>query len=172
MNLHEYQGKELLKTYGIPIQEGIVVETAEEALVAYAKLQEETGTEYAVVKAQIHAGGRGKGGGVKVAKNGEEVVEHAQNILGMMLKTPQTPGGIDGPGKLVRKVLIAEDAYRPDFDACKEFYVSILMDRERKRNVIIYSTEGGMDIETVAHDTPHLVPVSYTHLTLPTICSV
>ena len=166
MNLHEYQGKELLKTYGIPIQEGIVVETAEEALVAYAKLQEETGTEYAVVKAQIHAGGRGKGGGVKVAKNGEEVVEHAQNILGMMLKTPQTPGGIDGPGKLVRKVLIAEDAYRPDFDACKEFYVSILMDRERKRNVIIYSTESGMAIETVAHDTPHLGHKEYIDPTL------
>ena len=166
MNLHEYQGKELLKTYGIPIQEGIVVETAEEALVAYAKLQEDTGTEYAVVKAQIHAGGRGKGGGVKVAKNGEEVVEHAQNILGMMLKTPQTQGGVDGPGKLVRKVLIAEDAYRPDFDACKEFYISILMDREMKRNVIIYSTEGGMDIETVAHDTPHLVHKEHIHPTL------
>jgi len=166
MNLHEYQGKELLKTYGIPIQEGIVVETAEEALVAYAKLQEDTGTEWAVVKAQIHAGGRGKGGGVKVAKNGDDVVEHAQNILGMMLKTPQTPGGVDGPGKLVRKVLIAEDAYRPDFDACKEFYVSILMDRERKRNVIIYSTEGGMDIETVAHDTPHLVHKEYIDPTL------
>ena len=166
MNLHEYQGKELLKSYGIPIQEGIVVESAEEALVAYAKLQEDTGTEYAVVKAQIHAGGRGKGGGVKVAKNGEEVVEHAQNIIGMMLKTPQTPGGVDGPGKLVRKVLIAEDAYRPDFDACKEFYVSILMDREQKRNVIIYSTEGGMDIETVAHDTPHLVHKEYIDPTL------
>ena len=83
-----------------------------------------------------------------------------------MLKTPQTPGGIDGPGKLVRKVLIAEDAYRPDFDACKEFYISILMDRERKRNVIIYSTEGGMDIETVAHDTPHLVHKEYIDPTL------
>ena len=166
MNLHEYQGKELLKSYGIPIQEGIVVESAEEALVAYAKLQEDTGTEYAVVKAQIHAGGRGKGGGVKVAKNGEEVVEHAQNIIGMMLKTPQTPGGVDGPGKLVRKVLIAEDAYRPDFDACKEFYISILMDRDRKRNVIIYSTEGGMDIETVAHDTPHLVHKEHIDPTL------
>ena len=166
MNLHEYQGKELLKTYGIPIQEGIVVESAEEALVAYAKLQEDTGTEYAVVKAQIHAGGRGKGGGVKIAKNGEQVVEHAQNIIGMMLKTPQTPGGVDGPGKLVRKVLIAEDAYRPDFDACKEFYISIMMDRDMKRNVIIYSTEGGMDIETVAHDTPHLVHKEHIDPTL------
>ena len=139
MNLHEYQGKELLKTYGIPIQEGIVVETAEEALVAYAKLQEETGTEYAVVKAQIHAGGRGKGGGVKVAKNGDEVVEFAQDIIGMMLKTPQTPGGIDGPGKLVRKVLIAEDAYRPDFDACKEFYISISVSYTHLTLPTIYS---------------------------------
>ena len=161
MNLHEFQGKELLKSYGVAIQEGIVATTVEEAVAAYHQLREQTGTEAAVVKAQIHAGGRGKGGGVKLAKNEAGVREHAGNILGMMLRTPQTPGGMEGPGKLVRKVLVAEDAYRPDFDACKEFYVSILTDRERKCNVIIYSTEGGMDIETVAEETPHLVHKEY-----------
>ena len=161
MNLHEYQGKELLKSFGVPIQEGIVATTLDEAVSAWEKVREQTGTEMTVVKAQIHAGGRGKGGGVKIAKNQEALKEHAGNILGMMLKTPQTPGGMEGPGKLVRKVLIAEDSYRPDFDACKEYYVSILTDRERKCNVIIYSTEGGMDIEKVAEDTPHLVHKEY-----------
>lgn len=166
MNLHEYQGKELLKSYGVAIQEGIVANSVEEAVAAYEQLQKDTGTDFAVVKAQIHAGGRGKGGGVKLAKNMDELKEHAGNIIGMMLKTPQTPGGLNGPGKLVRKVLIAEDVYAPDFDACKEYYVSILMDRERKCNVIIYSTEGGMDIETVAEETPHLVHKEYIDPTL------
>ncbi|MBK6621558.1 MAG: ADP-forming succinate--CoA ligase subunit beta [Saprospirales bacterium] len=161
MNLHEYQGKEILKRYGVGIQEGIVATTVEEAVQAFNKLRQDTGTEWAIVKAQIHAGGRGKGGGVKLAKNEADLREHAGNIIGMMLKTPQTPGGMEGPGKLVRKVLIAEDAYRPDFNACKEFYVSILMDRESRRNVIIYSTEGGMDIEKVAEETPHLVHKEY-----------
>ena len=161
MNLHEYQGKELLKQYGVAIQEGKLAHTVDEAVDALKSLKEETGTEFAVIKAQIHAGGRGKGGGVKLAKNEDELKEHAGNILGMMLKTPQTPGGLEGPGKLVRKVLIAEDVYAPDFDACKEYYVSILMDREKKCNVIIYSTEGGMDIETVAEETPHLVHKEY-----------
>lgn len=161
MNLHEYQGKELLKSYGVAIQEGIVAHTLDEAVDAWQQLRETTGTEFVVVKAQIHAGGRGKGGGVKLAKNLDQLKEHAGNILGMMLKTPQTPGGMNGPGKLVRKVLIAEDSYRPDFDACKEFYVSILTDREKKCNVIIYSTEGGMDIEKVAEETPHLVHKEY-----------
>ena len=166
MNLHEYQGKELLKSFGVAVQGGIIAHSVEEAVAAFQKLQEDTGTEFAVVKAQIHAGGRGKGGGVKLAKNMDELKEHAGNILGMMLKTPQTPGGMEGPGKLVRKVLVAEDVYAPDFDACKEFYVSILMDRERKCNVIIYSTEGGMDIENVAEETPHLVHKEYIHPTL------
>ncbi|MEM9885063.1 MAG: ADP-forming succinate--CoA ligase subunit beta [Bacteroidota bacterium] len=161
MNLHEYQGKELLARYGVPVQEGIVAETLEEAVAAYEKLKSETGSDFAVVKAQIHAGGRGKGGGVKVAKNLEGLKEHAGNILGMMLKTPQTPGGMEGEGKLVRKILISEDAYKPDFDSCKEYYVSILTDREKKCNVIIYSTEGGMDIEKVAEETPHLVHKEY-----------
>ncbi|NND07865.1 MAG: ADP-forming succinate--CoA ligase subunit beta [Saprospiraceae bacterium] len=157
MNLHEYQGKELLKSYGVKIQEGIVVTSADKVVQAYSDLQQSTGTQYAVVKAQIHAGGRGKGGGVKLAKSKEELSSISESILGMMLKTPQTPGGLDGEGKLVRKVLIAEDVYAPDFDACKEYYVSILTDRAKKCNVIIYSTEGGMDIEAVAEETPHLV---------------
>lgn len=157
MNLHEYQGKALLASYGVPTQKGILAQTVEEAADAFDKLRQETNTEFAVVKAQIHAGGRGKGGGVKLAKNREEVKLHAGNILGMMLKTPQTPGGMEGPGKLVRKILVAEDSYAPDFNANKEYYVSILMDREKKRNVIVYSTEGGMNIEEVAEQTPHLV---------------
>ncbi len=166
MNLHEYQGKALLKQYGVAIQEGVLAHTVEEAVTAYQEIKSRTGSDFALVKAQIHAGGRGKGGGIKLVKNQEDLQEKAGQILGMMLKTPQTPGGMNGPGKLVRKVLIAEDAYAPDFDACKEFYVSILMDRERKCNVIVYSTEGGMDIETVAEETPHLVQKEYIHPTL------
>ncbi len=161
MNLHEYQGKELLKRFGVAIQEGIVATNLDEAIDAWKKIREMTGTDFVVVKAQIHAGGRGKGGGVKLAKNLDQLKEHAGNIIGMMLKTPQTPGGMDGQGKLVRKVLVTEDSYRPDFNACKEYYMSILMDRERKCNVIIYSTEGGMDIEKVAEETPHLLHKEY-----------
>ena len=166
MNLHEYQGKALLEQFGVTIQQGFVATTVEEAEAAFQKIQTELGSKMAVVKAQIHAGGRGKGGGVKLAKNLEELKEHAGNILGMMLKTPQTPGGLNGPGKLVRKILIAEDSYAPDFDACKEYYISILMDRERKQNVIIYSTQGGMDIEAVAEETPELVHKEYIDPTL------
>lgn len=157
MNLHEYQGKELLKSYGVAIQEGIVVTTVDEAVAAYETIAARTNNKFVVVKAQIHAGGRGKGGGVKVVKSSDDAREKANDIIGMMLKTPQTPGGMEGPGKLVRKVLIAEDCYVPTFDSCKEFYMSILMDREKKTNVIIYSTEGGMDIEKVAEETPELV---------------
>ncbi len=157
MNLHEYQAKELIESYGVPIQKGIMAENMEQALEAYKKISKESGSDVAIVKAQIHAGGRGKGGGVKLVKNIDELKEQAGNILGMMLKTPQTPGGMEGPGKLVQKILVAEDAYAPDFDACSEIYVSILMDREQQKNVIIYSTEGGMDIEAVAEKTPHLV---------------
>lgn len=157
MNLHEYQGKEILKSYGVAIQEGIVVENQPELLPAFDRLQNDTKTKFAVIKAQIHAGGRGKGGGVKIAKNREEVEKYGSDILGMMLKTPQTPGGLEGKGKLVSKILLAEDVYAPDFDACDEIYVSILTDRDTQTNVIIYSTEGGMDIETVAEETPHLV---------------
>ncbi len=163
MNLHEYQGKSLLEKYGVQVQNGYVAESIEEALANFDKLQDETGTKYAVVKAQIYAGGRGKGGGVKVAKNRDEVKEYADDILGMMLKTPQTPGGLEGPGKLVRKIFVAEDSYAPDFDACNEMYISILMDREAKRNVIIYSSEGGMDIEKVAEETPDKVFHEHIH---------
>lgn len=157
MNLHEYQGKELLARNGVAIQRGFVAHTVEEALTAYDQLKALTGSDIAIVKAQIHAGGRGKGGGVKMAKSRDQLKEHAQAILGMMLKTPQTPGGLEGPGKLVRKILIAEDAYLPAFESCKEYYISILTDRERSQNVIIYSTEGGMDIEKVAGETPEKV---------------
>ncbi|MBK9491250.1 MAG: ADP-forming succinate--CoA ligase subunit beta [Haliscomenobacter sp.] len=153
MNLHEYQGKEILQRYGVAIQTGIVAQSVAEAEAAWTQL----GGGVVVIKAQIHAGGRGKGGGVKLAKNLDDVKTHAGNIIGMMLRTPQTPGGMEGSGKLVRKVLIAEDSYAPDFNACKEYYVSILMDREKKCNVIIYSTEGGMDIEAVAEHTPEKV---------------
>jgi succinyl-CoA synthetase beta subunit len=161
MNLHEYQGKEVLASYGVKIQKGQIATSVEEAVAAYKAVTAASGNNVVVVKAQIHAGGRGKGGGVKLAKSEEELREHAGNILGMMLKTPQTPGGLEGPGKLVSKILVAEDSYAPDFDACEEFYVSILMDRERKQNVIIYSTEGGMNIEDVAEQTPHLVFKEY-----------
>lgn len=166
MNLHEYQGKELLKSYGVAIQEGEVAATLDEAVEAYNKISEKTNSSFAVVKAQIHAGGRGKGGGVKLVKNLDDLKEKASTILGMMLKTPQTPGGMEGPGKKVNKILIAEDAYAPDFDANKEFYVSVLTDRGSKKNVIIYSTEGGMDIETVAEETPHLVHKEFIDPTL------
>ena len=153
MDLHEYQGKELLKKYGVKIQEGIVCSTPEEAFEAAKRLQVERNSEGCVVKAQVHAGGRGKGGGVKFAPTPEKARDRATDILGMMLVTPQT----SAEGKLVRKVLVAEDAYYKGAHDPKEFYVSVLMDRGKKCNVIIYSTEGGMDIEKVAHDTPELV---------------
>ncbi len=161
MNLHEYQGKSILTQFGVPIQNGYAADTKEEALDLYDKLAKETGSSFAVIKAQIHAGGRGKGGGVKLAKNRDEAKGFINDILGMQLKTPQTPGGMEGPGKQVNKILIAEDAYAPDFDACKEYYVSILMDRARKQNVIIHSVKGGMDIEAVAEETPELVLKTY-----------
>ncbi len=166
MNLHEYQGKELLAKFGVAIPAGTVATNMAEAEAAYKQITADSGSSFAVVKAQIHAGGRGKGGGVKVAKNLDGLKEHAGNILGMMLKTPQTPGGMEGEGKLVKKVLIQADAYQPTFESCKEYYVSILMDRERKQNVIIYSTQGGMDIEAVAEETPELVHKEYIDPTL------
>lgn len=153
MNIHEYQGKSILKSFGVGIQEGIVAETAEQAVNAAQELSNQTGTKWWVVKAQIHAGGRGKGGGVKLAKSIDEVKEKAGAIIGMNLVTPQT-----GPqGKLVRKVLIAQDVYYPGPSPTKEFYVSVLLNRQTGRNIIMYSTEGGMDIEEVAAKTPHLI---------------
>ncbi len=153
MNLHEYQGKELLKQFGVKIQEGIVAETVEQAIDAWKVINARTGSEGVVVKAQVHAGGRGKGGGVKFAKNLDALKEKAGEILGMTLVTPQT----GAEGKLVHKVLIAEDAYYEGATPTKEFYVSVLLDRKKECNVIMYSTEGGMDIEEVAEHTPEKI---------------
>ena len=153
MNIHEYQGKEILKSYGVKIQEGIVVRNPDQAVEAAKRLTAETGTSWHVVKAQIHAGGRGKGGGVKLAKNLDQVREHASNILGMNLVTHQT-----GPeGRTVHKILIAQDVYYPGPSEPKEFYLSILLDRAKGRNVIMASTEGGMDIEEVAEHQPEKI---------------
>jgi len=153
MNLHEYQGKEILASFGVAIQRGIVAQTVEEAVSAAKALTEETGTGWHVIKAQIHAGGRGKGGGVKLAKNLSEVSSIAGHIIGMQLITPQTPP----QGKPVHQVLICEDVYYPGETETSEFYVSVLLNRATGRNMIMYSTEGGMDIETVAEETPHLI---------------
>ncbi len=153
MNLHEYQGKSLLKKYGVAIQEGITADTPEEAVEAAKKLQEETGTPLWVIKAQIHAGGRGKGGGVKLAKTLDDVKEISGKILGMNLVTHQT-----GPeGKKVNKILVAQDVYYPGDSEPDEYYMSVLLNRETGRNIIMYSTEGGVDIESVAENTPHLI---------------
>ena len=153
MNLHEYQGKELLSSFGVRIQRGIVAQTADEAVEAAKKLTEETGTGWHVIKAQVHAGGRGKGGGVKLAKNLDQVKELAGQIIGMNLVTPQT----SAEGKKVHQVLVAEDVYYPGDSEPDEFYISVLLNRATGRNMIMYSTEGGMDIETVAEETPHLI---------------
>ena len=153
MNLHEYQGKELLNGFGVRIQRGIVATTPEQAVAAAEKLAADTGTGWWVVKAQVHAGGRGKGGGVKLAKSLEEVKSIANDILGMHLVTPQT----SAEGKLVNQVLIAEDVYYPGKSETSEFYMSVLLNRGTGRNMIMYSTEGGMDIEAVAAKTPHLI---------------
>lgn len=150
MNIHEYQGKSILKSFGVAIQEGILAETPEQAVEAAKELKTKYNSDWVVVKAQIHAGGRGKGGGVKLAKNLDEVKEKATAILGMHLITPQT----SAKGKLVSKVLITQDVYYPGASETKEFYMSVLLDRAKGRNTIIYSTEGGMDIEHVAEHTP------------------
>jgi succinyl-CoA synthetase beta subunit len=153
MNIHEYQGKSILKSFGVSIQEGIVAETPEQAVEAAKELQKQTGTNFWVVKAQIHAGGRGKGGGVKLAKSLDEVREKASAIIGMQLVTPQT-----GPqGKKVNKVLIAQDVYYPGETPTSEFYMSVLLNRQEGRNIIMYSTEGGMDIEEVAEKKPEKI---------------
>jgi succinyl-CoA synthetase beta subunit len=153
MNIHEYQGKEILKSYGVRIQEGIVADTPDEAVTAAKRLTEETGTSWYVIKAQIHAGGRGKGGGVKLAKNLEQVKDIAGQIIGMQLVTKQT--GTEG--RKVHKVLIAQDVYYPGDSEPKEYYMSVLLDRSTGQNVIIYTTEGGMDIEEVAEQHPEKI---------------
>ena len=143
MNLHEYQGKEILSSFGVRIQRGIVAQNANEAVTAAKQLTNETGTSWHVIKAQVHAGGRGKGGGVKLAKNLQEVEELAGQIIGMNLITPQT----SAEGKKVHQVLVAEDVYYPGESETEEYYMSVLLNRGTGRNMIMYSTEGGMDIE-------------------------
>ncbi len=153
MNVHEYQGKEILAKFGVGIQCGIVATTPEEATAAAKQLTEETGTGWHVIKAQVHAGGRGKGGGVKLAKSLEEVARISEEIIGMQLVTPQTTA----EGKKVHQVLIAEDVYYPGDSEPEEIYISVLLNRTTGRNMIMYSTEGGMDIEKVAEETPELI---------------
>lgn len=153
MNLHEFQGKNILDQHGVRIQRGVVLDNIDHIEKLSKELIDETGTNWFVVKAQIHAGGRGKGGGVKLAKNIAELKEVASSILGMNLVTPQT----SKEGKLVSKVLICEDVYYPGEFETEEFYVSILLNRNTGNNMIMYSTEGGMDIETVAENTPDLI---------------
>jgi succinyl-CoA synthetase beta subunit len=166
MNLHEYQAKELLKKYNVPTQEGVAVESVMAAEEAYRNIKNQTGNNFAVIKAQIHAGGRGKGKiegteqrGVAVAKSLDDVTNIAKNILGHTLVTIQT-----GPaGKKVNKILVAQDVYYPGPNPTKEFYLSILLDRSKGQNVIMYSTEGGMDIEEVAHKTPEKIFKEWVH---------
>lgn len=166
MNLHEYQAKELLKKYNVPVQEGIPVDTPEKAVEAYKQLKVQTNNSFVVVKAQIHAGGRGKGKirgteqrGVAVAKNADDVNTIAGNILGGTLVTIQTGEA----GKVVNKILVAQDVYYSGANPVKEFYLSILLDRSKGQNVIMYSTEGGMNIEDVAHDTPEKIFKEWVH---------
>jgi succinyl-CoA synthetase beta subunit len=166
MNVHEYQAKELLKKYNVPVQEGIACNTPAEAEEAYRQIHTQYGSKFAVVKAQIHAGGRGKGNivgteqrGVAVGKNAEAIKQIAQNILGGTLVTIQT-----GPaGKVVNKVLVAQDVYYEGPNPVKEFYLSILLDRAKGQNVIMYSTEGGMNIEEVAAKTPEKIYKEWLH---------
>jgi succinyl-CoA synthetase beta subunit len=166
MNLHEYQSKELLKKYQVPVQEGIAVDTVMAAEEAYRQLKTQTGNSFAVIKAQIHAGGRGKGKtmgteqrGVAVAKSLENVTTIAKNLLGHTLVTIQTGEA----GKKVNKILVAQDVYYPGPNPVKEFYLSVLLDRTKGQNVIMYSTEGGMDIEEVAHSTPEKIFKEWVH---------
>ncbi|MCK4344037.1 MAG: ADP-forming succinate--CoA ligase subunit beta [Bacteroidales bacterium] len=153
MNIHEYQGKEILRQFGVAIPEGTVVKSPDKAVEAAKEIQKKAGNNTWAVKAQIHAGGRGKGGGVKIAKSLDEVKQYAKDILGMTLVTHQT-----GPeGKIVNQVLIEQGVYYPGPGEPKEFYMSVLLNRDTGRNIIMYSTEGGMDIEAVAEKTPHLI---------------
>lgn len=153
MNIHEFQGKSLLSAYGVDIQEGFVAETADQAILVAKQLQEKFGSRFFVVKAQVHAGGRGKGGGIKLAKSPEEAGEIAGKMIGMTLVTPQT-----GPaGKKVNRVLIARDVYYKGENEPQEFYISILLNRRTGRYIFMYSPEGGMDIEQVAEQTPEKI---------------
>jgi len=166
MNLHEYQAKELLKKYNVPVQEGVACSTVAEAEEAYRFINTQYGSKFAVVKAQIHAGGRGKGNivgkeqrGVAVAKSAEDVTRISNNLLGGTLVTIQTGEA----GKVVNKILIAQDVYYDGANPVKEFYLSVLLDRTKGENVIMYSTEGGMNIEDVAHNTPEKIFKEWVH---------
>jgi succinyl-CoA synthetase beta subunit len=162
MNLHEYQSKEILKSFGVSVPKGYLAHTPEEAVEAAKKLTQETGHEVWAVKAQVHAGGRGKGGGVKIAKTYEDVKTHATNILGMQLVTPQTKA----EGKLVRKIYIEQNIFYDGPSVPAEFYVSVMLHRDSGRDMIMYSPEGGMDIEKVAEETPELI---YTEIIDPKV---
>ena len=153
MNLHEYQGKSILKSYGVVVPEGYVADSPAKAVEMAELLQQKTGTKFWVIKAQVHAGGRGKGGGVKLAKSLQEVHDMAKQIIGMRLVTPQT----SAEGKLVRRVMVQQDVYYPGESGIKEFYISVLLNRQTGRNMIVYSPQGGMDIEHVAAETPELI---------------
>ncbi len=150
MNLHEYQGKSILKGFGVAVPEGIIADSPEGAVEAAKEIQKKTGSNKWAVKAQIHAGGRGKGGGVKIAKSLDEVKDYADNILGMMLVTPQTKK----EGKLVRKIIVEQNIYYPGPENVEEYYMSILLNRDLGRNMVMYSPRGGMNIEEVAEETP------------------
>ena len=160
MNIHEYQAKEILKDHGVKIQNGMVATNAKEALENGKKILDEYGCDVLVIKAQIHAGGRGKGkiketgsNGVVIAKNIDDVEKISKDILGGTLVTHQT----GGEGKIVNKILIAEDVYYSGESELKEFYLGILLDRANGKNVIMASTEGGVEIEKVAEETPHKI---------------
>lgn len=153
MNLHEYQAKEILKSFNVLVPKGLIANNPEEAIDAAKEINRETGSEYFAVKAQIHAGGRGKGGGVKIAKSINDAGLLASQIIGMKLITPQT----SAEGKLVNKVLIEQNIYYPGPNETKEYYLSVLLNRATGKVMFMYSTEGGMDIEAVAEKTPHLI---------------
>ena len=153
MNLHEYQGKKILKGYGVAVPLGIVANSPAAAVEAAKEIRHKTGSEKWAVKAQIHAGGRGKGGGVKIAQSLQEVEQYADQILGMMLVTPQTKK----EGKLVSKILIEQNIYYPGDEPVEEYYMSVLLNRDLGRNMVMYSPRGGMNIEEVAEETPELI---------------
>lgn len=153
MNLHEYQAKSLLKKFGVQVPVGYMLANAGDAALIAEKIKQETGADVFAVKAQIHAGGRGKGGGVKIAKSISEATEYAKHLLGMTLVTHQT-----GPqGKLVRKIYIEQGIYYTGPSEIKEFYLSILLNRQTSELVVVYSPEGGMDIEEVSDKHPEKI---------------
>ncbi|MDP4282008.1 MAG: ADP-forming succinate--CoA ligase subunit beta [Bacteroidota bacterium] len=153
MNLHEYQSKSILKKYGVAVPEGILAQTVGEAVKAAEIIQNMTGSDKWVIKAQIHAGGRGKAGGVKVVNNLNELRAQAGRIIGMQLITPQTPP----EGKKVRKVLVEQNIYYPGPSEPMEFYLSVLLNRLKGHTILMYSPRGGMDIEKVAEETPDYI---------------